>query len=925
MHASAQVRLREKSAERARIDLDGVWRFRFEDGPWRDAVVPGPWAAQFQDLKERSGTALYERELSVPDAWRGRQLVLRFGAISYYCEVSLNGEVIGHNEGGYLPFEVILPAHLINGRNLLSVKVVQPAADNRRHPEFPFAEIPHGKQSWYGQLGGIWQSVALEARDPRHIAQLAVKSDFDSGRLSIDVQVSDGCQDVLACLDLFGPDGEHVLSQSDAITGPAIGLHAKVPRRQPWHPETPNLYTARLSLRDGDEEIDVVEKTFGFRKIEARDGKLWLNGQPFYMRGALDQDYYPDGISVPPSTAFLEDQLQKAKALGLNLLRCHIKIPDPRYYEVADRLGMLIWTEIPNVAHLSTRAAERIRETMQGVLRRDGHHPSIVIWTIINEDWGTRLAENADHRNWLKAEIDWLKNADPTRLVVDNSPCHGNFHVKTDINDYHYYRSVPERRAEWDQLTREFADGADWTFSPHGDAERTGTEPLIVSEFGVWGLPDPQQLKSAEGREPGWFESGPGWGDGAAYPHGIETRFDTYHLGAVFGPFSRFIEAVQWYQFENLKYQIESMRAEKSIQGFVITELTDVHWEANGLLDLNRNPRIFHDRFETIAGDVVIVPLIDRYAGYAGQTLSIGLRVASGGHSLDAGEVRVTCDGRPVETIALPATSGLDVADLGAIAFALPETGEAQVLTVRFELIVSGDTLTTNTATLYVYPRRRAETAIAVHAPDLALARHLSALGYAIASREDAAVTVVHALDADDIERLNAGSRYLVLADGSVQTHRNLRTDPPPREQPFMPVVDDTPGVPRGPEGQLPNIALQSRQGSMWRGDWIANFSWIGRNGAFARLPGGPLIDLSYDRVVPHHVMTGFRPWEYDGLVHGALAVGWLHKPAVTIAERAVGKGRLIATTFRLLGSAPGEDPVADTLLDAMIETISGR
>ena len=129
---------------------------------------------------------------------------------------------------------------------------------------------------------------------------------------------------------------------------------------------------------------------------------------------------------------------------------------------------------------------------MQGIVERDGNHPSIIIWTIINEDWGTRVIEDAGHRKWLADTYDWLKALDPSRLVVDNSPCHTNFHVKTDINDYHYYRSVPERRAEWDKLTEEFAGGADWTIQPARRCASAGDEPLVVSEFGVWGLPDPK-------------------------------------------------------------------------------------------------------------------------------------------------------------------------------------------------------------------------------------------------------------------------------------------------------------------------------------------------------------------------------------------------------------------------------------------------
>jgi hypothetical protein len=248
------------------------------------------------------------------------------------------------------------------------------------------------------------------------------------------------------------------------------------------------------------------------------------------MRGALDQDYYSDTIATPPSTEFLEDQLRKAKELGLNLLRCHIKAPDPRYYEVADRLGMLVWTEIPNVETFTDASARRLRETMEGILERDGHHPCIVAWTLINEDWGMRLREAPEQREWLADAYAWLKRADPERLVVDNSPCAPNFHVRTDINDFHYYRTVPERRIEWDMLTAEFAADADWAWSPFGDAQRSGAEPRVVSEFGAWGLPKPSQLRGPDGRDPWWFEGGNLWGEGTAVAGGIEARFRALSL-----------------------------------------------------------------------------------------------------------------------------------------------------------------------------------------------------------------------------------------------------------------------------------------------------------------------------------------------------------------------------------------------------------
>ncbi len=905
------------------LSLDGPWDFRHgDDMHWRKATVPLPWQAEFPDLRYASGRAIYKRQFQVPSDWAGLELYLHFGAVSYFCDVSLNGQKLGSHEGGYLPFEIVLPAEVLKPDNVLEVAVLLPDGDGNNAEEFPFAEIPHGKQSWYGPIGGIWQSVNLKARHKAHIEHCGIVADLKSGRVSLNLELSAVVVQGNVAFVIHAPDGSEVASQSFALTQNAMSVELVVPTPLAWSPDHPHLYVVKLELQVGSVEVDKVEHSFGFRTIETRGGQILLNSKPLYMRAALDQDYYPHGICTPPSIEFLEDQFRKAKALGLNLLRCHIKVPDPRYYEVADRLGMLVWTEIPNVATFSAHSARRMRETMQGILRRDGNHPSIVIWTLINEDWGTRLVEDASHRQWLAETYDWLKLLDPTRLVVDNSACHNNFHVKTDINDYHYYRSVPERREEWDKLTEEFAAGADWTFSPHGDAQRKGDEPLIVSEFGVWGLPDPKLLAKDVGSEPWWMETGGTWGDGVAHPHGVQSRFASHHLDKVFGGFDQFIEQVQWYQFANLKYEIESMRAQSSIMGYVITELTDVHWESNGLLDMNRNPRVFHDRFAEINSDIVIVPKVQRYSGWAGAMLAFSISIASGGATIPIGAaLHITLPDGKEHVVQVHKANAVEVLDLGAIHTTLPNSPVSKMCTIALRLVHDGKTLARNSFEIAVYAKRKTTGLPSLSTSDDKIASFAKGLGYKIVGQGKADIHVAHALGPADIDTMQRGARYLLLADGTVKTHKNLRTDAAKREQPFMPIFDDTPGTIGGPDSQLPNIVLHERHGTIWRGDWIASFSWIKRHGAFAAIPGGPMFDLSFDRVVPFHVMTGFRSWEFGGAIHAGLVVGWVHKPAATIAERRVGKGGLVASTFRLLRDAPGDDPVAAALFDALIQT----
>jgi hypothetical protein len=903
-----------RAGARRSVTLDGVWRFRHEDGPWREARVPSPWQAQFTDLYDTSGTAVYQRDFTLPEEWADKEVALKFGAVSYFCEVFLNGEKLGSHEGAYLPFEFDLPPALLKAQNQIEVRATMPSADHRLYPDFPFTEIPHGKLSWYGRIGGLWQSVVLEARDARHTRHVAIMAGMD-GQVQLDLRFTDAAQGIEARIDVLDETGA-VVAGGSVTADTQVMTRLSVEGAKLWSPEEPNLYRLAIDLGGG---LDHVEQSFGFRTVETRNGQILLNGLPLFMRAALDQDYYPEGIYTPPSLEFLEDQARKAKHLGLNTLRCHIKVPDPRYYEVADRLGLLVWTEIPNVANFTTKSAQRLRDTMEGILERDCNHPSIITWTIINEDWGTRLIENAEHRLWLKNTFDWLKAKDPTRLVVDNSACFPNFHVKSDLNDFHYYRSVPERRQEWDDITAQFAAGADWTYSSLGDAERRGDEPLIVSEFGVWGLPDPSKLRRADGSEPDWFETGALWGDGVALPHGVEERFAALDLHRTFGSFDRFIEAAQWYQFTNLRYQIETMRQYPSIMGYVITELTDVHWEANGLLDMERNPRVFHDVFAQINTDIVIVPRPQRYAVYAGKKLTIAVSIASGGRSVPEGAL-LSWSGDLAGSAPIAATGPVSTT-LTTLELDAPEASANRILHLDFVLRADGQELARNSLDVSLFAQRSTADLPRLAVKDSTLAALARGLGYAIVPTTEADVHLVHALDGEDVEAIKAGARFVVLADGTVQTNHNLRTDMPAGELPHRSIVADGKTFRPALDQHLPGINLVERDGTIWRGDWIAGFSWLRREGPFASIPGGPLFDLSFSDVVPHHLLTGFRPWEFGSNVHAGTVVGWVHKAAVIIGERRVGRGGVVATTFRLTREAPGADPVAAALFDALVQT----
>lgn len=460
---------------------------------------------------------------------------------------------------------------------------------------------------------------------------------------------------------------------------------------------------------------------------------------------------------------------------------------------------MLVWTELPNWQVFTEDAVQRGQATLEGILKRDSHHPSIIAWTIINE-------------------------------------------------------------------------------------------------FGNWGLPDIDDLLDEEGNEPWWFETGIEWDGGVVYPHGVRERFHMWHLDKIFDSWRDLVDATQWQQYRALKYQIEAMRRRPEIAGYVITELTDVHWECNGLLDMRRNHKVFHAAMSDLNADTVLLPTWDRVAYWAGEEVCLDIAVAHGaGATFDRAEIHWSLGSSETGgRLPVPTVQKEGVEDVGTITFRAPATETPAAQQVNLQLRGPDNRhLATNSVDLAVFPRRDTPAGTRLlWTSDPKLARRLRALGHPLASEPRAADTiVVRKLDTAFVEFMREGGSVLLLADH-----------------------------PDAIEGNWSGIQVQSRAETAWSGDWASSFTWVRRDGPLARLPGGPLIDHSFDRVIPQHVLTGFRPWAFEAQVHAGLFVGWIHKPAALIAEQRYGSGKVVLTTFRLHSAVLGTDPTATTLFDALIE-----
>lgn len=915
------------SAERMSFSLDGEWSFQFGAEAPHAILVPAPWEVQRPDLRGKAVTAIYERTFTVPAEYAGKRVLIRFGAVDYFTEVWINGTLVGTHEGGYTPFLFPIDHALKNfgAEAVQTVRVRVTDAAKEADTTFPdgrplkFAEIPHGKQSWYTTVGGIWQSVVVEARSVTHIVRAAFHPDIDAGMATAQLTLT-GLPAVLGPnwqvrLTLTPPQG------ADAVPPIGIPLKGQVTRQgDDWHltaqfdvrdallwsPETPHLYSVTVTLEEGDTALDTLTTRFGMRKAETRNGHVWLNNRPIFLAGALDQAFYPQTIYTPPSRDYLRDQFVKAKEMGLNLMRCHIKVPTEEYLELCDELGLLVWYELPNGDRLSAAFRERAWQTWQAMWDRDASHPCIIVLTIINESWGIDL-NDPEQRQWLRDTYHRAKAAFPDWLIVDNSACIPNYHLASDLDDYHIYYSIPDHADDFTRWITAFAHREGGTHSSYGDSEYKRTEPVVLSEFGNWGLPLLERVLEAEDGEPYWFKTG----TGPVRPDKVLERFEGQGLARAYADYDALAVASQEQQWISLKWEIEEMRRHPEISGYVITEFTDLNWECNGLLDMGRNPKVFHRRLaEVQAQDILIPRLSPRTAFWAGERAALsltfscftGCAVAGGSVSWEVRETLCRVPGVPTRLAAalqgvMPISLDGEEPEFGSyaigqIAFTAPQVEAATKVVLQLILRdAAAKELARSTQTVVFVPSalRTFGQGESLHLHDplasvSGLPATLTSLGFTLTASMDAPVLATK-WDDDLARWVQAGGRALLLA-GEPQSLTLA--------------------------GGL-GFGLTDRDLNGYWGDWCSSKIWFDSS-LFPTLPDVACFDFEYKAVVPKRVITG----PLAANILSGLFLGWLHSPAALVVRLPIGKGQLLITTFDLLPNL-GTDPVATALLHDLL------
>ncbi|HEX7087495.1 MAG TPA: hypothetical protein VF198_14115 [Vicinamibacterales bacterium] len=854
---------------------------------WRPVRVGQPWNAQFDDLRDYLGVAWYRVPFTVPASRAPQKVLLRFAAVDHRAEVFVNGEPAGSHEGAYTPFVLDVTARVKSGVNELLVRVTDPPPTPQgkkpRFPDLPYEELPRGKQTWYIQNGGIWQPVELDIRPSLYVEAVRV-TPSNSGRVEVDVEIAGTAPRRRSWLtvQILDPDGRVVARLPRQAAEPGTRrLSGQVAQPRLWSPDSPALYTVRAVLSGGVR--DEVQDRFGFREFTARDGRFFLNGEPFYMIGALDQDFYPETIYSTPGREYLIDMMKKGRALGLNLLRCHIKVCDEAYLDAADEVGMLVWYEVPSWETWTAGSVARGKRIFEAMTLRDWNHPSIVIQTLINEAWGMDMRE-AEQRAGLR---DWFDEAkalvEPLgRLVVDNSPCCDNYHMKTDINDFHQYYSIPDNADRWDRWVADFATRPAWTFSRHGDAVQTGQEPLVVSEFGNWGLPDlPREL-------PWWF---PRDFDGRRItrPAGLFDRFHAFGFDRVFRDYPTLARETQWRQFHSLKHEIETIRRHGSIQGYVITELTDINWEANGLMDMWRRPKAYARALAQIQQPDVLLPESRARNVVSGSPVDVIVRLSRYGATDPAGAtLRWSLEsGAPGGSVPIGGTVARgEVAEIGRFRITAPTVTRPSRERVTIVLEdAAGKTLASTTHDLFVFPAPAEVRDAVLHDPNGVLPH----LPWRRGVPDGRGTVVSSVFDAQVREHVEAGGTAVVLLTRLL-----------------------------GAVVAAPGLGVVERRGEL-DGNWVSNFPWMhAASPAFASAGISNITGFEAAAATPRALIAGVdeRAWRQGDVLSG-MFFGWINDNHATTVQYRVGRGKVILTTFD--SSAYGRDPFTTHLVNGLV------
>lgn len=402
-----------------------------------------------QNYVGKDSVLWYKREFEVPKEWKGKRIMLNFGAVDWKCDVWVNGTKVGSHTGGYTPFSMdITNALWKKGKQILEVRVWDPT-DEGEQPCGKQHVKPHG--IWYTPVTGIWQTVWLEPVNENHIVDLKIVPDIDNKTVTITPDIANPSPDNMVEIEIclwkeFGDIEIIEWSINEKSIEVDVGMPDWV---RLWTPEDPFLYNLRVTLHKGDKVVDQVTSYFAMRKFStAKDEngivRLMLNNEPIFMFGPLDQGWWCDGLYTAPCDEALKYDIQKTKDFGFNMIRKHVKVESARWYYWCDRLGIIVWQDMPSGGKgpgwvtdryfdgpLTARTPESeatYKKEWKEIIDYLYSVPSIGVWVPFNESWGQFKTPEI---------VEWTKSYNPSRLV--NPASGGNHYPVGDILDIHNY------------------------------------------------------------------------------------------------------------------------------------------------------------------------------------------------------------------------------------------------------------------------------------------------------------------------------------------------------------------------------------------------------------------------------------------------------------------------------------------------------
>jgi hypothetical protein len=428
------------------LSLNGLWQFENASNASplpknRDlkerVLVPFPIQSALSGIGQRHRQVWYRRTFEVPENWKNQTILLHFGAVNYESGIYLNGKLLGAHKGGYDGFSFDVTEQLKEGANELIVGAINSASWN---------DQVRGKQSndprgsYYTAATGIWQSVWLEPVGSTYLKELIVTPDVDGGGLEIRTEAVNAEGDTVS---IEVKDGTTSVAKAQGAAGTLIRV--PVPNAKLWSPDNPFLYSLQINLIKNNQVVDSVGSYIGMRKVsigrdETGKTRLLLNNKAIFQVGVIDQGYWPDGIYTAPTDEALKSDIEAAKKLGFNMIRKHAKVEPARWYYWADKLGMLVWQDMPIGESKTPVARRQFENELRRMVENRRHHPSIIMWVLFDE---ARGQFDADRLTQL------VKVQDPTRLVSNASG--GDDKYAGDVHDTH---SLPAPRSNAPEADR---------------------------------------------------------------------------------------------------------------------------------------------------------------------------------------------------------------------------------------------------------------------------------------------------------------------------------------------------------------------------------------------------------------------------------------------------------------------------------------